>query len=85
MIEMADEIWGSEIRFQEFKASKLLSRLYGGWPEITWDIGGLNAFVAEWRQGEAGPVIGFAGEYDALPGLSQKVQNAGPHQAGGHG
>ena len=31
-------------------------------------------------------MIGFAGEYDALPGLSQKVQGApAPIQAGGHG
>ncbi|MCB0142252.1 MAG: hypothetical protein KDE50_20280, partial [Caldilineaceae bacterium] len=75
--EMADEIWANpEIRFQEFKASKLQADFMeeAGF-EITWDIGGLNtAFIAEWRTGQAGPVIGFAGEYDALPGLSQKVQ-----------
>lgn len=87
--EMADEIWANpEIRFQEFKASKLQADFMeeAGF-EITWDIGGLNtAFIAEWRTGQAGPVIGFAGEYDALPGLSQKVQGApAPIQAGGHG
>jgi len=30
-----------------------------------------TAFLAEWSQGEGGPKIGFLGEYDALPGLSQ--------------
>ncbi|MFP4646924.1 MAG: amidohydrolase, partial [Candidatus Acetothermia bacterium] len=36
-------------------------------------IGGMDtAFVAEY--GEADPVIGILGEYDALPGLSQKVK-----------
>ncbi len=33
-----------------------------------------TAFVAEW--GEAGPVIAFLGEYDALPGLSQQAGQA---------
>ena len=54
--------------------------------EVTWDIGGLNtAFIAEWSNGE-GPVIGFAGEYDALPGLSQELQPT-PNAIveGGHG
>ena len=37
------------------------------------DIAGMNtAFTAEWGRGK--PIIGFAGEYDALPGLSQKCQ-----------
>jgi aminobenzoyl-glutamate utilization protein B len=40
---------------------------------ITWDIAGINtAFIAEWGKGK--PIIGFIGEYDALPGLSQKNQ-----------
>ena len=93
---MADEIWARpEIRFQEFFASKLQADfLEEAGFEITWDVGGLNtAFVAEWRSeagdnGEAGdgPVIGFAGEYDALPGLSQKQQpSAEPITPGGHG
>jgi aminobenzoyl-glutamate utilization protein B len=28
-----------------------------------------TAFVAEWRQGDGGPKVGFLPEYDALPGL----------------
>ncbi|NGN66004.1 amidohydrolase [Streptomyces sp. A7024] len=31
-----------------------------------------TAFTATFREGEGGPVLGFSGEYDALPGLSQK-------------
>ena len=84
---MADEIWANpEIRFEEFKASKLQADFLEevGFA-ITWDVGGIStAFMAEW--GSGGPVIGFAGEYDALPGLSQKLQSdPNPVEAGGHG
>ncbi len=74
-IEMADQIWRTpEVAWQEFKSSRwqadyLASQGFS----ITWDVGGLNtAFVAEWGEGK--PVLGFIGEYDALPGLSQKDQ-----------
>ncbi len=84
---MADEIWANpEIRFEEFKASKLQADyLEEAGFAITWDIGDIStAFMAEWGSGD--PVIGFAGEYDALPGLSQKLQ-ATPEaiEEGGHG
>ena len=50
-------------------------------------MGGIStAFAAEWGTGT--PVIAFAGEYDALPGLSQKDQNrpdAISAGAAGHG
>ena len=72
---MAGEIWTHpELSFREFRASRLQAdALEAAGFAITWDVGGLNtAFVAEWGEGE--PVLGFAGEYDALPGLSQKVQ-----------
>ena len=86
---MADEIWDNpELQFLEFKASKLQADfLESEGFDITWDIGGLStAFAAEWGQGK--PVIAFAGEYDALPGLSQKDQHSpDPIAAGdpGHG
>lgn len=73
--KMSDEIWDNpELQFKEFKASKLQADfLEAEGFTITWDIGGMNtAFVAEWGAGK--PVIAFAGEYDALPGLSQKEQ-----------
>ena len=86
---MADEIWDHpELQFLEFKASKLQADFLAAEGfRITWDIGGLStAFCAEWGRGK--PVIAFAGEYDALPGLSQKDQSRpDPIEAGapGHG
>lgn len=78
-IEMADEIWAHpEIRWEEFKSSKLQADYMeeAGF-EVTWDSGGIStAFIAEWKNGNGdGPKIGFLGEYDALPGLSQKNQD----------
>ena len=86
---MSDEIWDNpELQFVEFKASKLQADfLEAEGFRITWDLGGIStAFAAEWGAGK--PVIAFAGEYDALPGLSQKDQQApDPISAGeaGHG
>ncbi len=86
---MSDEIWDNpELQFLEFKASKLQADFLAeeGF-RVAWDIGGLStAFAAEWGAGK--PVIAFAGEYDALPGLSQKDQNkreAIEAGAAGHG
>ena len=73
--KISDTIWDNpEVRFKEFKASKLQADfLESEGFTITWDLGGIStAFVAEWGDGK--PVIAFAGEYDALPGLSQKDQ-----------
>jgi amidohydrolase len=40
--------------------------------QVTTGVGGMpTAFVATWGEGK--PAIGFLGEYDALPGVSQKV------------
>ncbi len=86
---MSDEIWDNpELQFLEFKASKLQAGFLAAEGfRVTWDIGGLStAFAAEWGSGK--PVIAFAGEYDALPGLSQQNQSApDPITAGapGHG
>lgn len=74
---ISDEIWDNpELQFLEFKASKLQADFLAAEGfRVSWDIGGLStAFAAEWGAGK--PVIAFAGEYDALPGLSQKDQNA---------
>ena len=72
--QMSDEIWDHpELLFKEFKASKLQADfLEAEGFTITWDLANIStAFVAEWGSGS--PIIGFAGEYDALPGLSQTV------------
>lgn len=88
-IEMADALWARpEIMFREFFASGLQADFFEehGF-SVTRDVAGMNtAFVAEWGEGK--PVIGFAGEYDALPGLSQKSQptkEALVEGAAGHG
>ena len=74
-IKISDDIWHNpEIALKEFYSSRLQAEyLKKQGFKIQWDIGGLNtAFSAEWGEGK--PVIGFAGEYDALSGLSQKNQ-----------
>jgi aminobenzoyl-glutamate utilization protein B len=76
-INMADQIWDNpELALAEYKACKLQSEdLAADGFTITGNIGDLpTAFMAEWSQGEGGPIIGFLGEYDALPSLSQERQ-----------
>ena len=73
--DISDSIWDyAELPWKEFKSSKLQADyLEQQGFKITWDIAGMNtAFTAEWGKGK--PVLGFAGEYDALEGLSQKSQ-----------
>lgn len=72
---ISDAIWDQpELGYHEFFASKLQSDfLESQGFTVKRDVGGMNtAFIAEWGQGK--PVFGFAGEFDALPGLSQKDQ-----------
>jgi aminobenzoyl-glutamate utilization protein B len=84
---ISDAIWAHpEIAYHEFKSSKLQADfLEAEGFMITWDLAGIStAFVAEWGAGK--PVIGFAGEYDALMGLSQKSQpTPEPVEEGGLG
>ena len=72
--KLAKDIWDHpQISLHETHASKLIVDLFQreGF-SITKDIGKMpTAFVASWGKGE--PIIGILGEYDALPGLSQKV------------
>ncbi len=89
MIRLSDEIWRyAETALRETKSSKALA----DWAEkrgfrVNRDVPGLpTAFVAEYGSGR--PVIGIMGEYDALPGLSQKAQpvkEAWEVGAAGHG
>jgi len=74
IIEISDKIWEyAEIGLKEFKSSKLLaSELEKHGFKVEMGVAGMpTAFVASWGEGK--PVIGIMGEYDALPGLSQKV------------
>src|SRR5699024_6431050 len=77
-VGIADEIWANpQVALTETKACQIQSDdLERDGFTITKNVGDLpTAFMAEWSQGEGGPVIGFLGEYDALPGLSQKSQD----------
>ena len=84
---IAKEIWDHpQVGLQETFASKLLAeKLEAQGFDITWGAGGMpTAFVAEW--GDGAPIIGFLGEYDALPGLSQELStDKSPIEAGGPG
>ncbi len=74
-IAIADEIWANpEVALGEYKACKLQAEsLEQDGFRITRNVGDMpTAFMAEWGSGS--PIIGFLGEYDALPGLSQKKQ-----------
>lgn len=74
-IAIADEIWANpELALAETKACALQAdALAAEGFAITRNVGALpTAFMAEWGSGS--PVIGFLGEYDALPSLSQKIQ-----------
>lgn len=73
-ITAASHIWDyAEICFQEKKsAAELENLLEEAGFQVTRGVAGMEtAFVAEFGKGE--PVIGFLGEYDALPALSQKA------------
>ena len=86
--DLSDKIWGNaEIRFTESQSMADMSAFIEreGF-RVTRGVAGLDtAFVAEYGQGK--PVIGFLGEYDALPDLSQKAGLAekDPLQEGGNG
>ena len=89
IIDLSDRIWGfAEIALLETRSSKALAD-YAEQQGFTVERGvaGMpTAFVASY--GEGRPIIGVLGEYDALPGLSQKTQSGKEAlQAGapGHG
>ena len=73
IVEMSDKIWDfAELGLIESKSSALLAdELEKHGFRVEREIAGMpTAFVATWGEGK--PVIGIMGEYDALPGLSQK-------------
>lgn len=71
---MSDEIWAhAETALREYMSSKVLSdyaALKGF--EVEIGIAGMpTAFIASYGSGR--PIIGILGEFDALPGISQKA------------
>jgi len=89
LIAISDKVWEfAELGLIEFKSSALLAdELEKHGFRVERGIAGMpTAFVASWGEGK--PVIGIMGEYDALPGLSQKkVPRKEPLESGkpGHG
>ncbi|MCC6704946.1 MAG: amidohydrolase, partial [Thermomicrobiales bacterium] len=93
-VSIADQIWERpEVALTEHFACQLQADdLAADGFAITRNVGDLpTAFMAEWTQGEGGPIIGFLGEYDALPGLSQErapgqnpIVSDGPGHGCGH-
>lgn len=75
LIKISDDIWAlAETAFEEHASSKLLSD-YAEKQGFTVERGvaGMpTAFVATYGSGS--PVISVLGEFDALPGISQKAQ-----------
>lgn len=89
MIALSDQIWAfAETALRETRSAKLLADYAEkqGF-RVQRQVAGLpTAFVATY--GEGRPVIGILGEYDALPGISQKASTTKePLEAGaaGHG
>lgn len=89
LISLSDQIWGfAETAMVETKSAKVLAdyaeaqgfKVTRGVAEVP------TAFIAEYGSGK--PIIGVLGEFDALPGLSQKAQptkEALVNDAPGHG
>jgi aminobenzoyl-glutamate utilization protein B len=74
IVRIADALWDySEPGFQEHCSSKLLADTLeqAGFIVRRGVAGMKTAFVAEYGRGS--PVVGFLAEFDALPGMSQKV------------
>lgn len=89
LTELSDKIWAyEEVAFRESKSAKALADYASeqGF-NVKMGVAGIpTAFTAEYGSGE--PVIGILGEFDALPGLSQKtVPTKDPLNPGsaGHG
>lgn len=89
LVRMSDQIWAwAETAFEEQKSAKLLADYAEAQGfRVQRGLAGMpTAFTAEFGSGK--PIIGILGEFDALPGLSQKTEpvknplNAG---AAGHG
>jgi len=75
LIQMSDEIWAlAETAFEETKSSKILADYAEsqGFKVERGVAGEPTAFVATYGSGK--PVISVLGEFDALPGLSQKTE-----------
>lgn len=89
MIRISDQIWAlAETAFEETQSAKLLADYAEAQGmRVQRNLAGMpTAFTAEYGSGR--PIIGILGEFDALPGLSQKTEpgkNPLKTGAAGHG
>jgi aminobenzoyl-glutamate utilization protein B len=89
LVDLANQVWGfAETALREKRSSKVLADYAEAQGfKVERGVAGLpTAFVASYGSGK--PVIAILGEYDALPGISQKAQpTKEPVEAGapGHG
>lgn len=89
LIKLSDQVWEfAEIAMKETKSAKVLSDYAEAQGfRVQRNIADIpTAFIAEYGGGK--PIIGILGEFDALPGLSQKAQTkreALLEGAAGHG
>lgn len=87
LTKLSDKIWGfEEIAFQETQSAEALANFAReqGFKVSTGVADIPTAFMAEYGAGK--PIIAIMGEFDALPGLSQKtVPHKDPLNAGGAG
>ena len=89
LIGISDQVWAAaEIAMKEYQSAKVLSDYAEkkGF-KVTRNVADIpTAFIAEYGSGK--PIIGILGEFDALPGLSQKAipyKEALKAEAAGHG
>ncbi|WP_019545698.1 amidohydrolase [Streptomyces sulphureus] len=81
IVGLNDEIWeNAELSLREWKSSLAQAEFLeqAGFDVEFGTAGFPTAFTATFTSGSGGPVLGFSGEYDALPGLSQR-KGAGEH------
>ncbi len=89
LIKLSDQVWGfAETAMRETQSAKVLADYaeQQGFKVIRGVAAIPTAFIAEYGSGK--PIIGVLGEFDALPGLSQKAQpvkEALKKDAPGHG
>ncbi len=75
LTKLSDQVWAfAEPALKEYQSSKVLADYAEAQGfKVTRGVAGLpTAFTAEFGSGK--PVVGIMGEYDALPGISQKAQ-----------
>lgn len=89
LIQLSNQVWSfAEIAMREHQSAKVLSDYAEkqGF-RVTRNVAAIpTAFIAEYGSGK--PIIGILGEFDALPGLSQKASSqkeALQPGAAGHG